>query len=412
MNNKLFSSLLLLVMLIYFTSYGVYTGIRFFYSPYKTETAFMYTISDSFTADAVAVRDERLISHRIDENDHISYTREDGEVVVSGSVVANLYNDEDQLDYRAEIARYQSEIELLKKAEQSANQFLAAEGLSNQVNDIIGNIVESVSESDLDSIKADRDKLQLVMGRHRVAVGRDKNFSNRINKLEDKVSSVSKKLTNDHEEITVDEGGYFCSKPDGYETILTTNLNAVSVEQYRKIINGSEKVKPSDKAGKVQVGHDWFFAIAVNSEDIHRFKEGAMVDIDVKVSGGTSIPASVHEIMTDENGDAIVFLKTNYVSESLITLRRVKIEIKFKSFSGLRISTNALRYDGLVEGVYVKNDKLVSFKEIKRIYTGEDYILCLPADKLDPEEENLYPPLKQFDEVIVEGTDLYDGKVL
>jgi len=412
MNNKLFSSLLLLVMLIYFTSYGVYTGVRFFYSPYKTETAFMYTVSDSFRTDAVTIRDERLISQRIDENDHISYTRDDGEVVVSGSVVANIFADEEQLGYRAEIASYKSEIDLLKKAEQSANQFLAAEGLSNQVDDSIGNIVEAVAEKNLDNIKTDRDKLQLFMGRHRVSIGRDKNYSDRIRKLEDKVSSISKKLTSDHKEILVEEGGYFCSKADGYETVLTPNLNDLTVEQYRRIISGAERVKPSDRAGKVQIGHDWFFAIVVDKSDVERFEKGTMVDVEAKVSGGASFPASVHEIIIDDSGDAVIFLKTNYVTEQLITLRRAEIEINFKSFSGLRISTEALRYDGLVEGVYVKNDKLVTFKEIKRVYTGEDYILCLPADKLDEEEESLYPPLSQFDEVIVEGTDLYDGKVL
>ena len=412
MNNKLFSSLLLLVMLIYFTSYGVYTGVRFFYSPYKTETAFMYTVSDSFRADAVAIRDERLISQRIGENDNISYTRDDAEVVVSGSVVANIYEDAQQLAIRSEIANYQSEIELLKKAEQSANQFLAAEGLSNQVDDSIGNIVEAVAERNLDNITADRDKLQLVMGKYRVSIGRDKNYSDRIGALQGKVVSLTKKLTYDHREVTVEEGGYFCSKTDGYETMLSPKLDSLSVEQYRRIINGTEKVKPNDRAGKVQIGHDWYLAIVVDKNDVERFQKGAMVDIEIKVSGRVQIPASVHEIITDENGDAVVFFKTNYVSESLITLRRAEIEIKFKAFSGLKISTRALRYDGLVEGVYVKNDKLVTFKEIKRMYTGEDFVLCLPADKLDDEEESRYPPLSQFDEVIVEGTDLYDGKVL
>ncbi len=412
MNNKLFSSLLLLVMLIYFTSYGVYTGVRFFYSPYKTETAFMHTVSDSYRTAAVAIRDERLVLQKIDENDHVSYIRDDGEVVVSGSVVANIYSDEKQLSYRSQIKNYQSEIELLKKAEQSANRFLAAEGLSNQVDDSIGDIVKSVIERDLDALASNREKLQLVMGKHRVSIGKDKNYSERISYLEGLVSSLTKKLTDDYKEITVEEGGYFCSKADGFETLLTPDFESLTVEQYRKIISGSERVKPSDKAGKVQIGHDWYFAVAVDKEDLERFDLGAMVDIEVKVSGKAEIPASVHKIITDGSGDAIVFLKTNYVSEPLITLRLVDIEIKFKSFSGLKISTKALRYDGLVEGVYVKNDKLITFKEIKRIYTGEDYILCLPADKLNDEEEGRYPPLSQFDEVVVEGTELYDGKVL
>jgi drug/metabolite transporter (DMT)-like permease len=52
---------------------------------------------------------------------------------------------------------------------------------------------------------------------------------------------------------------------------------------------------------------------------------------------------------------AVVFLKINYVNDQLISMRHADIEIRFKSFTGLKISIAALRYNGLVEGVYVKN---------------------------------------------------------
>ncbi|MBQ2818015.1 MAG: secretion protein HlyD, partial [Clostridia bacterium] len=70
--------------------------------------------------------------------------------------------------------------------------------------------------------------------------------------------------------------------------------------------------------------------------------------------------------------------------------------------------------NGLVEGVYVKNNNVINFKEITRIYTDEDYILCKATTDITgtEEEESQYRPLSQFDEVIVEGTDLYDGKFI
>ena len=47
----------------------------------------------------------------------------------------------------------------------------------------------------------------------------------------------------------------------------------------------------------------------------------------------------------------------------------------------------------------------VQFKKVAIIYTGTDYYLC--RTQYDSTDQ-----LNLFDEVIVEGTDLYDGKPL
>lgn len=101
----------------------------------------------------------------------------------------------------------------------------------------------------------------------------------------------------------------------------------------------------------------------------------------------------------------VVVIRTNYISDVLIELRQANLTVRFKSYTGLRISAEALRYQGQTEGVYVKQGALITFKPIERIYTGEDFILC--SDATDGEN-----PLRLFDEVVVEGVDLYDGKII
>lgn len=49
------------LLVILLASYSLYTAVRYFYSPYQTMTAFSYTVSDSYTGGAVAVRDEALL---------------------------------------------------------------------------------------------------------------------------------------------------------------------------------------------------------------------------------------------------------------------------------------------------------------------------------------------------------------
>ena len=52
----------------------------------------------------------------------------------------------------------------------------------------------------------------------------------------------------------------------------------------------------------------------------------------------------------------------------------------------------------------------VQFKQIAIIYADDDYVLCNP----DPEEGVLFNgvTVSLYDQVILEGDDLYDGKVI
>ena len=411
MNNKLFTNIFIGIVTLYFAVFFGVMTYRYLYSPYKTETAFLHTIADSYQADAVAIRDERTISQRKNQDEYISYIKDDGEVVVSGSVVARIFSNPEQLVYRSQIEHYQTEIELLKRAQQSSEQFLAADSLLNQVDNTVGEIVEAVVSRDLDTLHQKRDRLQLMLGRYRVSMGKDKDYSDRIKKLEQIVASISEKLNEEHFDVSVEEGGYFCSVVDGYETMLTTNFDNVTAEELKRIINKNTKPKEADRAGKVQVGHDWYLALEVENSVIEKFSEGAMVWIDLRVEGGENIPASVNRVIPDEKS-SIVILKLNYVTSELIALRHTEVDVKFKSYTGLKIPVSALRYNGLDEGVYVKTANIITFKSIVRLYTGEDFILCCTADNLPLETELKYPLLSQFDEVVVKGTDLYDGKVI
>ena len=77
--------------------------------------------------------------------------------------------------------------------------------------------------------------------------------------------------------------------------------------------------------------------------------------------------------------------------------------ISFRNYKGLRISQKALRILDGEKGVYVKSGYSVKFKKVDILYTGLDYYLCqIQYGSSDQ--------LSLFDEVIVEGTDLYDGK--
>ena len=73
----------------------------------------------------------------------------------------------------------------------------------------------------------------------------------------------------------------------------------------------------------------------------------------------------------------------------------------------MRVSAKALNIVDGVKGVYVKYGNLARFRKITVLYQDDQYILVPEGGKVGTDNE-----VRLFDEVIVEGTDLYDGKIL
>ena len=62
-------------------------------------------------------------------------------------------------------------------------------------------------------------------------------------------------------------------------------------------------------------------------------------------------------------------------------------------------------------GVYVRIGNEISFKQIEAIYSGEDYVISNVSVK----DENIADDtevLRVYDQIVTEGANLYDGKII
>lgn len=145
------------LLVILLASYSLYTAVRYFYSPYQTMTAFSYTVSDSYTGGAVAVRDEALLDGTADGV--LSYVCADGEVIIPGMTIAEVYSGEEDLYWQTMMNQYQNEIRLLNEAQSTPEQFLATDVLSSQINEALGLIIDTVHRGQLGKLSDRRDRL-------------------------------------------------------------------------------------------------------------------------------------------------------------------------------------------------------------------------------------------------------------
>ena len=94
-------------------------------------------------------------------------------------------------------------------------------------------------------------------------------------------------------------------------------------------------------------------------------------------------------------------------------------EIVIKQLEGITIPKKALRTVNGVEGVYILVGDVVRFRAVERIDEMDDhYIVSLETNSVieigdeDNEEERIIKPLSLYDNVIVSGKDLFDGKII
>lgn len=403
MENRFFTRLLVTVLAAFAVCYTVWLAYRFFAPTYRTETAFSYTVADSCRVRAVAVRDEQVLTSS--QDGVYDYLCDDGEVVLQHTPVADVYQNAQDLARQELAERCEQEIAMLRRAESAGVQPFLTENLSAQINDAAGSLIDSTARSSLDDLSARRENLQYLLSKKLLASGKATDFSARISLLESQKAAAESAITSSPGTVRAGVAGYFCAATDGYETLLPSDCSQLTVGMLRGILDGStQPLSYANAVGKVQKDFRWNLAFFVDSEQAEEFQKGASVTLNFGVSGATEIPATVSDVR-EEDGETLIVLTCDRLSHYLINVRIVSVEVKFRSYSGLRIRKDAVRYVGQTEGVYVKSGNLVEFKPIERIYEDETYLLCSDAG-------NLENSLEQFDEVIVEGRDLYDGKFL
>lgn len=392
------------LVVLFAGSYSIYTAVRYFYSPYRTETAYEYTLADSYRDKAVAVRDEQVIEASV--AGVLSYVRGDSDVVIPGSLIAEVYSDQNDLRWRNLASQYEGEIKLLEDAQVSSEGNWGADALNAQINDATGALITSAAQGDLTELSQQRDRLQLLLGRKQIVTGRESGYAERVSYLKEQQQYALSQISGRNDRITAPIGGYFCSTVDGYEGILSMH-RPLSALEYRRVIHGQTDPEPATGVGRVHLDHNWNLVMVVPRTEVARFVEGASVTLDFGLSDCREIPAVVESVTEpDESGLSVVTIACNRLNDKLIALRHVTVSVRFKSYSGLKVSAGALRFDGRSEGVYVLQGGRVVFKKIEKVFENETFVLCRYSEQDNPDW------LRLFDEVIVEGVDLYDGKIV
>ena len=133
--------------------------------------------------------------------------------------------------------------------------------------------------------------------------------------------------------------------------------------------------------------------------------------INMPYYGFKNVDVVFEKISTTQNDKVAVAFSCNMMNETYANMRTEDIELVFKEYTGYKINSSAIRREKDEKGkevdvVYILRGDIMNARVIDIIYDAGDYVIVSEESKAT----SGYRPIKRYDEVIVKGRNLSDGK--
>lgn len=373
-----------------------------FHNPYRTETALLSTMSDSVTVKGVAVFD----AVEVPGSGEYGYLVQDGERVTGGSVIAEQYDDSSQGILRERLDRLARNIDLLNRSQTATASDLNV--LTNQTRQALYSLLDCLDTAEYSGIAQAEDEYLLAQNRLQVSTGQATSFAETIQELQAEHDEIEQQLSA-LPTVQATQNGYFISteaapriRPDGEQLAA-----AAPLELQQALEQGFPEVE-GEQLGQIVTGFSWLFYGSCDLATADQLEGLSTVQISVPGKQHTPLSAQVNELVRDEeNGVAKLVLECQTINANVLSFGVENLKIDLYTYEGIRIERSAMHIVDGARGVYVKYGNLQRFLKITTLYENENYLLIPPNGALGSENE-----VRLYDEIIVEGSNLRDGRLL
>lgn len=400
-NKKIVKGISIFFVFLCAFGYSINLALRFFKSNYKTETAYNYTVSDVVNSKAVFIRDENLMISSTPG--YYSYLVKDGSAVSKKTAIATIYEKEEYLFVKESINELDNELQLLKNVQNKVKLGINNTEINRDINNFSLKVVDCVENNNFSEIKELKNNFQYYLAGKMLNSNEYNSLDNRISILENKILDNQRLLPWIDNKVYSNDDCYFSSFVDGYVNLLNYSQD-IDFSVIQEILDGKVRdVIYKNVIGKEIKNYRTFFVIPINETDVELFFNQKNFKIDFGKDNLNNINCSLDRIVKN-NENYYVVCYTEFLNDFIVNTRVADISIKFKTYNGFKIKKDALRSYDNTEGVFIKTGNLISFKPIEVIYRGDNFVIA--------KNENSANSLRLHDEIIIEGQDLYDGKLI
>ncbi len=382
---------------------GLTTDVSYEYaSEQKIETA--------LEKNAYIIRNESIVY--TDKSGVLSYSVRESEKIGVDDLIASVYASQNGINLQNQINEIEKKIEIL--SDSSIDTGYLTSNISKIDERIFESLVETRSameNNDLTLISSYKEELLIDINKRQLVTAGKADFSDQINDLQAEKDKLTSSLQNPLSTVYAEKPGYFSTLLDGYETVFTPErIKNMSLADYDKLVS-EEKASYTDSAiGKLVTDFDWHSICEVTTKEAEKLVVGNTYPISFLYSSGRQIDAVLQrKISQTDSTRVILIFHIQEVPSDFDYTRYQPVKIITESKNGVSFPSSALRMVDGVQGVYIVAGNVIDFKKVDIISSTESRYLSRSFAKTDPNSKEY---LSKFDRVVLEGKDLYVGKIL
>lgn len=371
------------------------------YNPIKTESADFHTATDGINVNGFIIRNETAVTSS--QKGVMHYSVADGNRVSKGGVIADIFSTkQESIDAARAVAISAKISDLEEILGYNAMDATNLELLNSNVAKAVDGVILSSVTQNFDNVTQNGETLLSAINHRQAAMGQSSGFEAQLDSLKAELKSITlSPIAN----IKAEESGYFVSSTDGYEEVFRdVGLSDITPEFMDNI---TPKENSSEVIGKIVSDYEWYIAVTVSINDSLSFKQGESVKILTSLKSAPSLSAVVESInLSSSSSNAVVIFSCSEMSSELANIRTAPITVVKNQYEGLKISKKSLRVVESQHGVYVVTGMQLDFVPVNILYFGDDFVIC------EKQTSNEKKVLKLYDNVVVKGKNLYDGKII
>lgn len=383
---------------------GFYQFYNFAYKAPRSEFAVQVSCEDKISVTGYFLRNEKVINSSGAK--YYDIIVPSGGKVSKNGTIANVYSTDTAAKLQTEIRDLQIKIDEFDDIVSTASKFKDDISYSTEIQKNALDITRFSSNGKMNESFSSASEFVTSVIKNKIANGEITDYTDKLEALESQMETLKSKSSSAVKYISSPFSGYFSQKVDGAENALTLSMvdqiDSQKFENIQQICNDASLAQNS--IGKVVEGSDWRVCFKANANKFENVKIGSSLYIRLPSVTEEKIKCTVVDL-TKEGENAYIVLQSNMVTGDLISQRICDIDIIINSYSGIRIDKNAIRKIDGEDGVFVKSNGIIKYRKVDILYFANTYVVV----KYEPAVSSR---VQVFDEVIIRGSDLYDGKVV
>ena len=372
----------------------------------RTQTAYIATVYDTIDTRALFIRDEKEASA---VSGIAVATVSDGEKVAAGGNIAMLFaSAENAQKYTTYLELEEERRHYIDMINVTVGSVTDIEMLENNIISDVNGFIRSAAHADMTGAQEYSLGVNDNLTKRSLLIGNEIDFTAVLEDIDSRISAIDVSSCKPSGYVTAEESGFYSRYTDGCEGIFDYSaINELDLNTFNSYLTRAVSAKGTALGnGKIISSFTWYLCCVVNSEDVIGLENGDKLEVIVKSANKTLNCKIVRGADTSLGAmQTLLVLSCNEMDKDISSMRLEDIEIRVKSYTGVKVSSSAVHDLDGEKGVYALVSNIAKWRRADILYTGEDYVL-LSFD--DPDIRN---GIKLYDEIIIGGKDVYDGKV-